>query len=142
MKIKKILVPMDGSKNSFRGLDYAIELAKLCDASITSVNVIAMSYNEPSQVKIPYGKELLNKAEIFFNRAKKHANQKGVIFTNKIIFGNAGEEITNFAQSKKRKRFDLIVIGARGLGSIKEFFLGSTSNYVIHKSKIPVLVVK
>jgi len=38
--------------------------------------------------------------------------------------------------------FDLIVIGARGLGSGKELFLGSVSSYVIHKSKIPVLLVR
>ena len=38
--------------------------------------------------------------------------------------------------------FDLIVIGSRGMGAIKEFFLGSTSNYVMHKSKKPVLIVK
>lgn len=139
---KKILVPIDGSQNSFRGLKKAIDIAKQFDATITSVYVIAMSYNKPSQVKTPYGKELLRKAEGFFDRAKKQANRKGVTLKEKIIFGRAGEEITNFAQSKKRKRFDLIVIGARGLGSIKEAFLGSVSNYVVHKSRVPVLVVK
>jgi nucleotide-binding universal stress UspA family protein len=43
---------------------------------------------------------------------------------------------------EKKQNFDLIVIGSRGLGSAKEFFLGSTSNYVLHKSKKPVLIVK
>ena len=38
--------------------------------------------------------------------------------------------------------FDLIVIGSRGMSATKEFFLGSTSNYVMHKSKKPVLIVK
>jgi nucleotide-binding universal stress UspA family protein len=33
-------------------------------------------------------------------------------------------------------------MGARGLGAIKEAFLGSVSNYVLHKSKVPVLIVK
>jgi len=49
--------------------------------------------------------------------------------------------IVKFAHTKKNK-FDLIVIGSRGMGSAKEIFLGSTSNYVLHKSKIPVLIVK
>jgi len=34
------------------------------------------------------------------------------------------------------------VVGARGLGSGKELLLGSASRYVIHKSKIPVLLVR
>jgi nucleotide-binding universal stress UspA family protein len=34
------------------------------------------------------------------------------------------------------------VIGARGLGSGKELLLGSVSSYVIHKSKIPVLLIR
>jgi len=36
----------------------------------------------------------------------------------------------------------MIVMGSRGMGSAKGVFLGSTSNHVLHKSKIPVLIVK
>jgi nucleotide-binding universal stress UspA family protein len=38
--------------------------------------------------------------------------------------------------------FDLIVMGSRGLGGIKEYILGSVSNQVVHEAKSPVLVVK
>jgi nucleotide-binding universal stress UspA family protein len=40
------------------------------------------------------------------------------------------------------KKFDLLVIGARGRGFVKEAFLGSVSNAIVHKAKIPVMVVK
>ncbi len=38
-KIKKILVPLDGSKNSIRGLDKAISLARACHSTITALYV-------------------------------------------------------------------------------------------------------
>jgi nucleotide-binding universal stress UspA family protein len=41
-----------------------------------------------------------------------------------------------------RSKFDMIVIGSRGRSSTKEMFFGSVSNYVIHTSKIPVVIVK
>ena len=73
------------------------------------------------------------------SKAKVRCAQNGIVFSEKITDGHEAEEIVGFAAEKK---FDLIVIGARGLGSVKEVFLGSVSNGVLHKSKIPVLIVK
>jgi len=36
----------------------------------------------------------------------------------------------------------IIVIGARGMGFPKELFFGSTSNFVLHKARAPVTIVK
>ena len=38
--VKKILVPLDNSKNSFRGLSSAIYFAKMCDAKIVAVHSV------------------------------------------------------------------------------------------------------
>ena len=73
------------------------------------------------------------------DNAKKYAAQSGIVFVGKSIIGKESSEIIDFAAKNK---FDIIVIGARGLGSVKEAFLGSVSHAVVHKSKIPVLVVK
>ena len=65
--------------------------------------------------------------------------KRGISLKSKIVFGSPISEITDLAQTKK---FDLIVIGSRGHGGIKEVFLGSVASGVVHKSKIPVMVVK
>ncbi len=139
MKIKKILVPIDGSKNSFRGLDSAIYLARQCQATITGVHV----HHMPAAYSIHplgfLGMGPSKKIKKLLADAKTRAAKKGIVFNSKIITGVPGYDIVHFAKTKK---FDLIVIGARGLGSVKEVFLGSVSNYVVHKSKIPVVVVK
>jgi nucleotide-binding universal stress UspA family protein len=138
-KIRKILVPIDGSKNSFRGLDYAIHLARQCGATVTGFNVIPFYPKSLLLTPISYEKELIKKAREFMAKAKTRSAQNGIVFNEKITDGHEVDEIIGFANDKN---FDLIVIGARGMGSVKEVFLGSVSNGVLHKSKIPVMIVK
>lgn len=138
--IKKILVPLDGSKNSLRGLDNAIYLSRQCGSTITGIFVIpsTKSVFEP----IRYDRKLMQKeGNRLMKSAKIRSAQKGILFRHKISSGNPGKEIVKLA-GNKRNNFDLIVIGSRGLGGTKELFLGSVANYVVHKSKIPVVIVK
>jgi len=138
-EIKKILVPMDGSKNSLRGLDTAIYLARQCHATITGLYVMPIYPKSLLLKPIPYEAELVKIAKTFLEKAKTRSAQNGIVFNDKIVKGHAAEVILDFAKDKK---FDLIVMGARGMGSVKEIFLGSVSNAVVHKSKIRVLIVK
>ena len=138
-QIRKILVPMDGSKNSFRGLDHAIYLARQCGATVTGINIMTFYPKSLLLTPISYEKELIKKAKELMEKVKVRCTQNGIVFSEKITDGHEAEEIVDFAEDKN---FDLIVIGARGLGSVKEVFLGSVSNGVLHKSKIPVLIVK
>jgi len=138
-EIKKILVPLDGSKNSLRGLDNAISIARACQATITGICILPVYPRNLADVVIPIFTHPEKKAKKFLADAKKRAAQKGILFKSKIIWGSPTCEIQEMADSKK---FDLIVIGSRGMGSLKELFLGSVSNAIVHKSKIPVMVVK
>ena len=74
------------------------------------------------------------------DEAKVLAAQNGIVFKEKLVRGDIGFNIIKLAHGKER--FDMIVIGSRGRSSAKEMFFGSISNYVIHASKIPVVVVK
>ncbi|MCV0367761.1 MAG: universal stress protein [Nitrosopumilus sp.] len=141
VKTKKILVPLDGSKNSIRGLDMAIHIARQSHGIITALSVKSvpgiyaihplgfLDFNSMSEIK----KTL--------DEAKVRAAKKGIQLTGKAIAGDPGFDIAKFANNKKNG-IDLVVIGARGRSSAKELFLGSVSNYVLHKSKKPVLIVK
>ncbi|MEJ2260046.1 MAG: universal stress protein [Nitrosopumilaceae archaeon] len=140
-QVSKILVPMDGSKNSRRGLEMAISVARQFGATITGV----YSINEPPHSEfrgVGSVRDSLNdEIKKFMEEAKVLAAQNGIVFKEKLMRGDIGYNIIKLAHNKKEK-FNLIVIGSRGRGSIKEMFFGSVSNYVIHVAKIPVLVVK
>lgn len=53
--------------------------------------------------------------------------------------GRPSERIVEVA---KEGKFDVIVMGSRGLGGIKGFFLGSVSDRVADEAACPVLIVK
>lgn len=57
-----------------------------------------------------------------------------------IVISFSGTAIMEGVKSKNK--IDLIIMGSRGRSGLKEKLLGSVSNYVLHKSKIPVLVIK
>ncbi len=141
IKTKKILVPLVGSKNSIRGLDMAILIARQSHGTITALTVKSV----PGIYALhPLGFLDLNsmtEVKKFLNEAKVRAAKKGIQLTAKALSGDPGYDIARFANNK-RNGIDLIVIGARGRGAAKEIFLGSVSNYVLHKSKKPILVVK
>ena len=139
IKIKKILVPLDGSSNSFRGLDAAIHMARQCQATITGLYVVGIVRPRTNEPITSLEKILLDNAQKIMKKAKLKAAKKGILFFDRVSYGDDGKRIVEIAD---KKNFDLIVIGSRGMGAAKEIFLGSTSNYVLHKSKKPVMVVK
>ena len=141
MNLKKILVPLDGSNNSLRGLDHAIGLAKLSGASIVGAHISYVPGNLAYPRQGFINQTLVKEAKRYLNTAKKRCAENGIDFTSKILAGTPSHGIIKFGQ-EVRNGINLIVMGTRGLSSAKESFLGSVSNHVVHKSKVPVLLVK
>jgi nucleotide-binding universal stress UspA family protein len=137
--IEQILVPMDGSKNSFKALTKAIYLAKKCDSSITTLYVLHTAFDNPNMIYIPQTQNELKKVEKFLATAKNQVTKNSIKFKKEIVFGHEAKEIIDFAQKGK---FDLIIVGARGHGTIKQMLLGSVSNTIVHASNVPVLIIK
>jgi nucleotide-binding universal stress UspA family protein len=140
-KIKKILAPLDGSKSSLRGLDMAIALARQCNAIIVCICVIYSAPRSEFRGTGSVEKGSYEKVKKFMNAAKTLAAQNGIVFDEKISYGDVGYNIVKFAHNKKNK-IDMIVIASRGRGAVKEMFFGSVSHHVLHASNLPVLVVK
>ncbi len=136
--LKKILVPLDGSTNSRKALDVAIYHAQQSEADIVGISVTPPGETTFSYAPT-YTKQDVANAKKILNDAEKVAVKHSISFNQKILHGNASKEIVKFANNTKS---DLIVMGGRGLGSVKEMLLGSVSHNVSHSSKIPILIVK
>jgi len=57
----------------------------------------------------------------------------------KLIWGDPKYEIVKEAEEGK---YDLLIIGSRGLSGIKSFLLGSVGNHVAQNVKCTVILVK
>lgn len=138
--LSKILVAMDGSKKSFQGLDMAIMLAKPFGATLIGLCVIP----EEPPIYIPgmsssFKQRMAEGAKKFLDRAKKISKNNGIDFTYYVKNGLPSEGVPKFANNKE---FDLIVIGGHGHSRLRELLLGSVAHSTVHKSKVPVLIVK
>jgi nucleotide-binding universal stress UspA family protein len=143
MSLKTIMVCLDGSKNSLRGLDKAILFAKQSDAMILGVHSDT-SFSAFSAVRAPIlpVEKWKNEAKKLMYVAKKKVEKNKIKFKGIVIGGHtSGIDLTTFANNPGN-RIDQIVIGSRGMGFPKELFFGSTSNFILHKAKAPVTVVK
>jgi nucleotide-binding universal stress UspA family protein len=155
--INRILVPVDGSEHADRALDYALDLAEKYDATIKILNVVdtpAMARyaatptltGATAPVAIPvwvstYAKESKAKSEKMLSETLEKAKKikPDLKISTKLVEGRPADQIVETA---KEGNFDIIVMGSRGLGGIKEFLLGSVSDRVSEDAKCPVLIVK
>ncbi len=149
--IIKILVPVDGSEHSDRALNFALDLAEKYSAKITLLNVaqpvidygpmlVTQPMLPPESMPI-YVKEIEDAHKRLLTEAVKKAKKaKPDLSISKILTdGRPADRIVEIA---KKENFDLIVMGSRGTGGIKKFFLGSVSDRVADEASCPVLLVK
>ena len=150
-KIRNILVPLDGSRNSIRALNAAINLSKFTNSKIIGIHVLPTDVSSLSILElmkplssiqsIGYEEKLQTKGKKIINSAKIRCDLNKIRFSSKIVKGNPGYDTIKFAHNKKNS-VDLIIMGSRGEGHAEEILLGSVSYHVVHKSKIPVMIVK
>ena len=149
--IKKIIVPIDGSEHSDRALNYALYLAEKYSADITLLSVAQpIAATRPmflTQPMLPpastviYIKKIKAAHEKMLAEALKKTKESkpNINISKKLVNGRPADKIVEIANEGN---FDLIVMGSRGVGGIKKFFLGSVSDRVADEARCPVLIVK
>jgi nucleotide-binding universal stress UspA family protein len=130
-EIRSLLVAIDGSEQASKALDYAAALAKNFEAKITLLHVEeAKLFTLKPEIVKKVGEEILLEAE---------SRLEGVSFDKKMKTGSPVETILKMAWLGD---FDLIVMGSRGLSSVKRFLLGSVSADVSMHARTSVLLVR
>ncbi|MEW6604760.1 MAG: universal stress protein [Thermoproteota archaeon] len=145
IKLKKILVPLDGSDPSFHAARYAIKLAKMVNAEIIFMHAVVnppyVEYRTAGIAIVRYIEEAKRQADSWYKKIGEEGVKEGVKFSADTILDivSAADSIVNYAEDKK---VDLIVMGTHGRSGIKRFLLGSVASGVVSHAKCSVLVVR
>jgi nucleotide-binding universal stress UspA family protein len=138
--MRQIVVGIDGSPGATEALRFALDEAAVSGASLTAVtawDVPPGAYGGPKSVALAH--------EFFENEGRDHletclesagATQSGVALERQVVRGDARRVLCHAAQSA-----DMLVLGSRGLGTVKSLLLGSVGMYCVHHAPCPVVIV-
>lgn len=136
----RILVALDGSKESEKALHMAIHVAQMEKATLRAIHVVRLPDAPSSRAEIDHRLERTeDETRVILHEAKRLAKEAGVTCEADLVFGHPAEQILHAA---KQHDCDLIVIGRRGLSGIRRFHLGSVSEVVARHSEVDVVIVK
>jgi len=130
-KLSKILVAIDGSKQANKALGYISVIAKKFNSKVTILHVAEakLANLEPEEVRRISENILWDSV----------TEMEGVDVDKRLEYGKPAEVIIKLA---RQENYDLIVVGSRGLSSVKRYLLGSVSEDVTWYAKRSVLIVR
>ncbi|GIX48104.1 MAG: hypothetical protein KatS3mg131_2315 [Candidatus Tectimicrobiota bacterium] len=160
--VKTIYVPVDNSDYSRRAMELAVALAKAWNATVVGSHVYAarlhdyrfkqMEYTLPEEYQdeaelerqrkihdslITLGLQLIS--DSYLDVLKARCQEAGVPFVGKTFDGKHYKVLVD---DITQSRYDLVVMGALGLGAVKDSQLGSVCERVVRRVQTDVLVVK
>src|SRR5256712_2907227 len=159
---KHVYVPVDNSEHSNRAIDLAVELGKAFGARLTGSHVYAarlhdyrfkqMEYTLPEEYKdenelerqrkihdslIAMGLQLIS--ESYLDVMKVKAEAAGLAFTPKMM---DGKHYKALIEDTLASDYDLVVMGALGMGAVKDSQLGSVTERFVRRVERDTLVVR
>lgn len=138
----KILLAVDGSPYTKKMLAYLATHELFTNGNEFSVFTVQPAL--PSRARAAVGKEIMDKyhaeeAEKVLAPVTKFLLRHGIDAKSSWKIGHAGESIAKFADSGK---FDLIIMGSHGYGTLVNLVMGSVATQVLAHCQVPVLLVR
>ncbi|MDI1471748.1 MAG: universal stress protein [Thermodesulfovibrio sp.] len=140
--LKRILVAFDGSQESYKAFDFALNLSKECSSKERKITVLSVA-QPPEPADIVEIKAVIDSATEYYKKEFEKvflvAKEHGIEVRTDIVVGHPADQIVRYATENG---FDMIVIGQRGMSKIERWLLGSVSRRVATYTTCPVVIVK
>ena len=143
LRLGKILVPIDFSNCSGKGLVYAKSLAKRFGSRLVLLHTVALQYYVTSDEYARYDLPLLmqqteDAAREQMRDLVRTENWDGIEVEAVVQIGHAGEQVCARAEELGA---DAIVTSTHGTTGLKHVLLGSTAEFIVRHARRPVFVV-
>ena len=143
---RRILVPIDGSKTSQRGLREALALARTCHASLVLLHVIEFY---PMMVEMAaattwaqINTDLRDAGQKLLDQARQASLDAQVSCETQLADAAVARVCDVIVEQARERQCDLIVMGTHGRRGIHHALIGSDAERVIRMSPVPVLLVR
>ena len=142
-----ILVPVDGSPTSDRGLEEAVKLAQLTGARLRLLHVVdqlvyATSMEGFGAMTADLIPLLREGGERLLKTAKARVEASGVPVETVLFDSFAGRVCDLVVAEAKAWHADLIVLGTHGRRGVGRVFIGSDAEQIVRLAPTPVLLVR
>ena len=144
---ERILVPVDGSATSRKGLREAIAVAKLSGARVKLLHVF-----EPpllgigSEAALMRGEDIYNIArdagQGLLSDAAASVKAAGIPVDEQLLEAGGRRLCDQVADTATEWRASLIVLGSHGRRGLRRMLLGSDAEQILRTAPVPVLLVR
>jgi nucleotide-binding universal stress UspA family protein len=143
---ERILVPVDGSEPSDRGLQEAIRLAKALGSEVRLVHIVdetPLAMNpETGMAAAPLVTDFAEGGKAILEEARKLAQAEGIEAAVVLHENFAGRVADLIVEEARKSRAEIIVMGTHGRRGVSHVVLGSDAEAVVQRADVPVLLVR
>ncbi len=144
---RRILVPIDGSATSNRGLEEAICLARLTGGTLRLIHVVdELKYVTGFETFAAYDSDLIplmaKAGEEVLEQGRERTQRAGIPVETALFTSPAGRVCDIVVEEAQGWGADLVVIGTHGRKGIGRMLMGSDAEQVLRCAPVPVLLVK
>ena len=138
---RKILVPVDGSAISSKTVDAIIARKERFPVPLTLLHVVdldRLAYRMIPDFQLAMIREQAQRAgQQLLDGYRERFERAGMATELRLEFGSPRELICRIADEEG---FELLILGRRGLGEIRDVLFGSVVNDALHDVRCPVLL--
>lgn len=143
---KRILVPVDGSPPSNKGLLEALKLAKEQHCVLMLLHVVDELIITATPEAVYDASEMIKAlreaGEEVLSASAGIARDEGVKAESELVECMGGRAADIIVDRAKKWKADLIVLGTHGRRGVRRLVMGSDAEEVVRLSPVPVLLVR
>jgi nucleotide-binding universal stress UspA family protein len=139
--VPKILIPVDGSSYSMKGIEHAAGMAKEMKESISKITLLRVINMAIYEKRLREGIDPEEEAKKIFEDAKTLFLNAGVpenLLIMKKSIGSPSEEII---KETEEGGYNLIIMGRKGRSALKDLILGGVSTTVLQRCQNPTIAL-